>query len=90
MKRINLIISGKVQGVGFRYYTKRTAISLNLKGYVKNLTNNSVEVVAEGAEAEIKQFIEWCKKGPSSSHISDLKINYLPYTGEFKEFEIKH
>lgn len=88
MKRAHLLISGKVQGVSFRYYTKKTASNLNLKGYVKNLPDNKVEIVVEGSDSDVNEFVEWCKKGPSSSHVSDIKINYEPYSGEFMEFEI--
>lgn len=89
MKRFYLIIKGDVQGVNFRYYTKQIAKELNIKGYVKN-TFNGVEVVAEGKDKDMKEFISWCKKGPSSAEVTDFKIKREKYKNEFKDFSIKY
>ena len=58
MKRLTVIIQGRVQGVSFRYYTQRTAQSLGLKGWVRNERDGGVAVVAEGSETELKQLLE--------------------------------
>jgi acylphosphatase len=65
MKRVKIIISGQVQGVGFRYYVKNQARSYSIKGFVRNLANGSVEVDAEGEQTNLHHFMEQCKKGPA-------------------------
>lgn len=90
MKRIRLIISGRVQGVLFRYNTKKIAKNLDLRGFVKNLQDGTVEVIAEGSEEKLNKFIEFCKKGPMLAHVTDVRISYENYKGEFKEFEVRH
>lgn len=75
IKAVHILISGRVQGVGFRYFTKHTAENLNIKGYVKNLYNGDVEVKAQGDSGNIEIFIEKLKKGPRMSYVEHLKID---------------
>ncbi|RMF27840.1 MAG: acylphosphatase, partial [Cyanobacteria bacterium J083] len=63
MKRVKAIVSGKVQGVGFRMHTLKQAKKLNLKGYVRNLSNGNVEIVAEGEDEKVDSLINWAKSG---------------------------
>jgi len=88
--QVHLIISGRVQGVFFRANTKEVADRLGLKGYVRNTEDGNVEVVAVGDESKIKDFIEWCKKGPRHAEVEDIKIGYPEVKEEFKEFEIRY
>ncbi len=88
-KAVQLIISGRVQGVFFRAHTKEVADSLGLKGYVRNTEDGDVEAVVVGDEIKIKEFIEWCKKGPSAAKVEDIKIGYPEVKEEFAEFEIR-
>ena len=83
IKTYKLIIIGKVQGVGFRYWFNKEAIALNLKGYVRNLENeNEVESIIQGSANNISHFIEKCKHGPKlamvekiiSKNINDYKV----------------
>lgn len=87
-KRIHAIISGKVQGVFFRYYTKRLADELELTGWVTNLPNGSVEVVAEGDDHQLKKFISFLRKGPKLSRVDKIKIEEEKYTENLREFKI--
>lgn len=89
MKRVHIIISGYVQGVCFRYFTKIKARKLGIKGFVKNLPNGDVEVVAEGDEKELNELIDFCRKGPVLSGVANLKIEYEELKGEFNEFIVK-
>ena len=89
MKRIKVLISGKVQGVSFRTFIKHKAISLNLKGYVKNLASGEIEAVFQGKDKAIKEIIDYCKKGPLSSKVIDIKIIEESYKTEFNGFEIR-
>jgi len=89
MKRIKLIISGQVQVVGFRYFVKRRARKLGLTGYVKNLENKKVEVVAEGDEEKLDRLLQLCQKGPFLSRVTEVKKIEKKFTGEFDSFEIE-
>jgi acylphosphatase len=74
--RAHVLISGEVQGVGFRYYTSVKARNLGLGGWVKNLNSGKVEAVFEGDEAVVNQMVEWCKKGPSSALVANVSVDY--------------
>ena len=88
MKRVQLRITGVVQGVAFRMYTEQTAISLGLTGWVRNRFDGSVEAVAEGTEEKLRDFIEWCHKGPPAARVASVEKNYSEATGEFAGFSI--
>lgn len=88
MKRIHLIISGRVQGVWFRHNTSKVANQLGLTGFARNLPNGGVEVIAEGDEDKIKELIEFCKKGPEGAHVSNIEIKYEKPKNEFDTFSI--
>ena len=77
-KRYHAIIKGLVQGVFFRIFAKKTAQSLDIKGYTKNLPDGTVEVVVEGEESNIKVILDWLKKGPSSAKVMPaMSINVI-------------
>lgn len=73
MKRVHVVISGKVQGVGFRASTRRRANNLELAGWVKN-RENDVEAVFEGEKENIEEMLEWCQKGPSLARVMDVEV----------------
>ena len=76
-RAVHVIVSGKVHAVSFRYYTKRRAEELELRGYVRNLPDGTVEAVAVGPEKEIEDFIAFCHKGPDSARVDDVKVAEL-------------
>lgn len=88
-QRLHLIISGKVQGVSFRYYIKKMAELLKLTGWVENVQDNTVEAIFEGEEKRLKQMLEFCKKGPTEAIIENIQENWGEFSGEFNYFEIK-
>ncbi|MCR4335035.1 MAG: acylphosphatase [archaeon] len=90
MERIEVIVSGRVQGVSFRAFALQTASSLGLKGFVKNLPNMAVEVVAEGKKEKIKKFLIELQKGPPLCRVENIAINRLKAIGEFSGFEIRY
>jgi len=90
MKRIQIIISGRVQGVWFRHNTNIAGNKLGLKGFVRNLPDGNVEVIAEGNEEKIQQMINFCKTGPEGSYVEDVKIKYEKPKSEFKTFSIRY
>ncbi|HEY9114450.1 MAG TPA: acylphosphatase [Bacteroidales bacterium] len=87
-KAVILNIYGKVQGVGFRYYTQKKANELGLKGYVKNKADGSVYVEAEGGEVQLQEFINWCEEGPTWARVSKVEQQFVPLLGH-ADFQVK-
>jgi acylphosphatase len=83
-----LVISGKVQGIGFRYWLQRLAIEKNICGWVKNKTSGNVEALIVGEKKEIQELIKLCKMGPGSAKIDYVQIN--DYNKDYikKDFDI--
>jgi acylphosphatase len=88
-KRVHIYVSGIVQGVFFRDFTKRNATYLDIKGWVQNLPDGRVEVVAEGDEEKLLKLISLLEQGPSSARVDSIKIDWAEYKGEFKSFSIR-
>jgi len=74
MKTYRVIVYGRVQGVGFRAFIYKQAQNLLLKGYVKNMSNGTVQIVLQGPEKQINQLVELAKDGPSLSNVTNIKI----------------
>jgi acylphosphatase len=82
-----LIVSGRVQGVGFRFFAERAARELALAGFVRNLPNGAVEAVAEGEEEAIVRYVERLREGPRMGRVTDLRVEEIAVSG-YREFEI--
>ncbi|WP_291857623.1 acylphosphatase [Marinilabilia sp.] len=89
MKRVRLIIGGRVQGVGFRYFVKENACRLHINGYVKNMPGGNVEVDAEGETENLESFIEKCRIGPPQSEVSSFQVYDVAVYG-YTRFRIRH
>jgi len=87
-KQIHVYYTGKVQGVGFRFTTEDIAQDLGITGWVKNLRNGPVEVVAEAEEDTLKDFLGRISQY-FSRYISDIDVEWRQATGEFKDFGIR-
>lgn len=83
------IVSGFVQGVGYRFFVYKSAIPLNINGYAKNLYDGTVEVVAEGTFADIEQLHKQLKIGPSRSDVKSVSISFDEFRDLHKDFSIK-
>lgn len=88
-KRLTANVSGVVQGVFFRAHTKAVAEKFGLKGYVRNLPDGRVEVVAEGSEGMLRKLLEWLRKGPGSARVEGCEASIGPAKGGFSSFEVK-
>ena len=86
---VNIKITGKVQGVGFRYFVLRQAQELGITGWVSNKSNGDVEALAQGEKADLEQFIAKVKEGPSFSRVEDVSLNWLNEAEQYFGFEIK-
>jgi acylphosphatase len=88
MKRIHFIVTGQVQGVGFRYFCQVQAVALGLTGYARNRSDGSVEIEAQGEERAIEEFEQAVRRGPRRSAIQEVAREERPaLTGE-TSFEI--
>jgi acylphosphatase len=89
-KRFHLLVSGRVQGVGFRYFTRDSARALGLSGWVRNVRGGGVEVEVEGGRGVIDRFIEDLRQGPPLSRVLDVEAQEMVATGALgEEFVIR-
>ena len=88
MKKVRIIISGKVQGVGFRYWLYKKATERKIYGWVKNIIMNKVEAVLIGNTKDIDYIIKLCEKGPTSAKVTSIKTVDYEETLLTKSFNI--
>ncbi len=86
----HLIITGSVQGVGFRQFVKKHAQELGLTGLVRNLSDGSVEVIAQGSQNQIEHMIALCKKGPFLADVTGVAVVFTDSKETYNEFVILH
>ena len=79
--RRRIVVSGRVQGVGFRYATQREATRLGLRGWVRNTEDGKVEIVVEGGINDVDGLQAWCRRGPAGARVSTVAASEIP-TGE--------
>jgi acylphosphatase len=89
LARLSAIVFGRVQGVFFRDFTRRQALVLGLAGYVRNLSDGTVEAVAEGTREALEKLLEQIKIGPSGAHVDKVDFRWEEYSGEFEHFEVR-
>lgn len=89
LSRLHAIVEGRVQGVGYRAFVDQTAHTLNLRGWVRNRWDGSVEVLAEGERQTLENLLAALYRGPRSSNVTRLQIEWLPATGEFGGFWVR-
>jgi acylphosphatase len=87
--RAEILVSGLVQGVGFRYFVVRKAQELKLKGYVKNQIDGTVLTAVEGDKSSIELFFNQLKVGPIHANVKECKIGWSSFVGEFSNFEVR-
>ncbi len=88
IERYHLLVSGRVQGVDYRYSTRNFASKLGLVGWVKNRGDGKVEIVAEGDKIHLEELAEWAKHGSRFSKVDAVDIELQPASGEFSDFNI--
>ena len=87
--RLHALIEGRVQGVGFRYFVEENAVALDLKGWVRNRWDGSVEVVAEGDRQSLEKLLSALRRGPRAAYVSDVRSEWSQATGEFRNFYVR-
>jgi acylphosphatase len=89
MARLEAVIRGRVQGVGFRYFVLRHATRLGLGGWVANLPDGGVQCVAEGPKAALEELASALTAGPPGAHIADVALHWGPATETWRGFDVR-
>ena len=87
--RLHAIVEGMVQGVGFRAFVQQKAVSLNLKGWVRNRWDGSVEVVAEGPHPDLEKLLSALYRGPYAADVRGVTPEWQPASGDFSGFGVR-
>jgi len=90
MRRLHMIIHGRVQGVFFRASTEEKARALGLTGWVSNLRDGTVEVMAEGSEEKLRALLHWCHQGPDHAHVAKVDEEWGEATGTWNNFRTEY
>jgi len=90
MIRYSIVVHGRVQGVGFRYFTQISALTLNLTGWCENLMNGNVKIEIQGLEKNINSFIAIIKKGNNFCRVNDIDLINIPLIDNEKKYIIKY
>lgn len=89
-KRIRAVVIGRVQGVGFRYFTQAEASAVGVSGFVRNLPDGSVELEAEGSPDQLDRLIAAVQRGPTLSRVNEVRVSDRPASGGDVDFRITH
>jgi acylphosphatase len=82
ISRARVIVSGRVQGVCFRFETRARAASLGVSGWVRNRLDGNVEAVFEGPRECVELLVRWCRRGPSAAYVDEIEVDWQEPTGE--------
>ncbi len=88
-KLVKVKVSGLVQGVFFRHSAKMKADELGLKGFARNEDGGSVYIEAAGEEADLNEFLDWCRQGPPSAKVDNVEYSFSAEISDFSGFDIK-
>lgn len=88
MKSVSVKVYGKVQGVGFRFYTHKKARELGVNGFVKNMRDGSVYIEAEAEDVIMGEFLSWVEHGPEWARVNEVNVQDIPLLN-YKGFTIK-
>ena len=89
MARCHIFVSGRVQGVGYRYFARREAMKQGLTGWVRNLSDGRVEALLEGDEDAVAAMLHWCARGPAGAHVDRINKENLSGSPEYDVFGIR-
>ena len=88
--RVNVVVSGRVQGVAFRAYTVDEARDLGVRGWVRNLPDGRVEAEAEGERSAVEALVAWCRHGPPAARVEAVQASWSAYRGDLGTFTTRH
>ena len=90
MKRLSIVVHGRVQGVGFRYFALEIADLLKISGWTRNTSEGDVEIEAQGDETQLNLFIDKIKKGPAQANVKGCRTSEIAIIENEREFKIRH
>lgn len=88
MKRVRVVVSGRVQGVWYRASTRDEAVALGLTGWVRNLPDGRVELCAEGPTGALERLVAWCRQGPPAARVDEIDVQWEEAEGSFPGFRV--
>ena len=88
-KGLHILITGRIQGVGFRYATRTAAVQLGLSGWVRNLSNGQVEACFYGEQIPLEEMLDWCKSGARLAHVTALSFDWQDSVHHSEGFQIR-
>jgi acylphosphatase len=86
--RAHLVVTGRVQGVAYRWSAQQEGERLGLRGRIRNLPDGSVEATVEGPRPAVEEFVSWCRRGPELAAVENVAVELAHATGEFRSFAI--
>ena len=86
---MRIIVTGKVQGVFFRAHAQDSAVKTGIKGWIRNLENGSVEIVAQGERENMEKFVNWCRRGPDSARVENVSAAKEHVAEKFTDFSVR-
>ena len=89
LSRVHVFVSGRVQGVAYRYFVERRAAEIPVTGWVRNLRDGRVEIMAEGEKADLEGVLGVLRQGPRMANVDDLDILWEDYRGDYEDFRIE-
>ncbi len=90
IERLEIRVEGRVQGVGFRQFTVQQARRLGVDGWVRNESDGSVQIVAEGPREALEQFLERVSSGPATARVVQTRTHWMPATGDIRGFVVRY
>ena len=85
----HIIVRGRVQGVGFRFAAQRAGRTIGVSGFVRNLANGDVEIVAQGDPERVERMIDWARRGPPAASVEKIEVESRDRTATFRDFDIR-
>jgi acylphosphatase len=89
MKRVRILVDGRLQGANFRYHTQQQAQKLGLAGFVRNLSDGRIEIDAQGDDESIEQLLVWCQEGPQSTNLKSILFRYDEPSEYMSDFTVR-
>jgi len=90
LQQIHAIVEGRVQGVSYRYFTQQAAHQIGVKGWVRNLPDGTVEVLAQGTDAQLDQFLNFLREGSPAAAVQEIDVEWQPCDDHFDLFRIRY
>jgi len=87
--QVQMVVSGRVQGVFFRAATAQEASALGLRGWVRNRPDGRVEILAEGERRNLEMLLAWAYQGPPAARVTEVEVEWFQYDGKLHSFEVR-